>query len=40
MYVHDIMHTNSGDNHSNHLTINDDFRILLKNNHTDKLKIE
>ena len=40
IHVHNIMHTNSGDNHSNHLTMNDDFRILFKNYHTDKLKTE
>ena len=34
------MHTNSGDNFSNHLTMNDDFHILLKNIYLDKLKIE
>ena len=39
IHVHNIMHTNSGDNLSNHLTMNDDFRILFKNNHTNKMKI-
>ena len=34
------MHTNSGDNFGNHLTMNDYFSILFKNTHTDKLKIE
>ena len=40
IHVHNIMHTNSGDNFSNHLTMNDGFHILLKNNYPDKLKIE
>ena len=40
IYVHSIMHTNSGDNFSNHLTMNDDFHILLKNNYPHKLKLE
>ena len=40
IHVHIVMHTNSGDNFSNHLTINDDFRILFKNNHTNKMKIK
>ena len=34
------MHTNSGDNFSNHLTMNDNFHILFKNSLTDKLKIK
>ena len=38
--VHNIIHTNSGDNFTNHLTMNDNFSILFKNSHTDKLKIE
>ena len=38
--VHNIIHTNSGDNFTNHHTMNDNFSILLKNSHTDKLKIE
>ena len=38
--VHNIMHTNSGDNFRNHLTMNDSFSFLFKNSHTDKLKIE
>ena len=40
IHVHNIIHTNLGDNFSNHLTMNDDFSILFKNTHTDKLKIE
>ena len=40
IYVYNIMHTNSGDNLANHLTMNDDFCILFKSNHTDKSKIE
>ena len=40
IHVHNIMHTNSGDNLANHLNMNDDFRILFKNGHTDKMKIE
>ena len=40
IHVYNIMHTNSGDNFSNHLTMNDNFSILFKNSHTDKLKIE
>ena len=38
--VHNIIHTNSGDNFTNHITMNDNFSILFKNSHTDKLKIE
>ena len=38
--VHNIIHTNSGDNFTNHLTMNDNFSILFKNTHTDKSKIE
>ena len=38
--VHNIIHTNSGDNFTNHLTMNDNFSISFKNSHTDKLKIE
>ena len=38
--VHNIIHTNSGDNFTNHLTMNDNFSFLFKNSHTDKLKIE
>ena len=37
--VHNIIHTNSGDNLKNDLTMNDDFSILFKNSHTSKLKI-
>ena len=40
IHTHNIIHTNSGDNFSNHLTINDNFRILFENSLTDKLKIE
>ena len=40
IHVYNIMHTNSGDNFSNHLTMNDNFSILFKNSRTDKLKIE
>ena len=40
IHTHNIIHTNSGDNFSNHLTINDNFRILFANSLTDKLKIE
>ena len=32
--VHNIIHTNSGDDFTNHLTMNDDFSILFKNSHT------
>ena len=38
--VHNIIPTNSGDNYTNHLTMNDNFSILFKNNHIDKLKIK
>ena len=38
--THNIIHTNSGDNYTNHLTINDNFSFLFKNSHTDKLKIK
>ena len=40
IHVHNIVHTNSGDNFTNHLTMNDSFSILFKNSYTDKLKIE
>ena len=40
IHVYNIIHTNSGDNFINHLTMNDSFSILFKNTHTDKLKIE
>ena len=39
IHVHIIIHTNSGDNLKNDLTMNDDFSILFKNSHTSKLKI-
>ena len=38
--THDIIYTNSGDNYTNHLTMNDNFSFLFKNSHTDKLKIK
>ena len=38
--VYNIIHTNSGDNFTNHLTINDNFSILFKDTHTDKLIFE
>ena len=38
--TYNIIHTNSGDNYTNHLTMNDSFSFLFKNSHTDKLKIE
>ena len=38
--VHNIIHTNSRDNFTNNITMNDNFSILFKNSHTDKLKIE
>ena len=40
IYTNNIIHTNSGDNYSNHLTMNDTFPILFKNSHTPKLKIK
>ena len=40
IHVYNIIHTNSGDNFTNHLTMNDSFSILFKDTHTDKLKIE
>ena len=40
IHVHNIIHTNSGDNFINPLTMNDNFNILFENTHTDKLKIE
>ena len=40
IYAYNIIHTNLGDNLDNHLTMNDDFHILLKNNYPDKLKIK
>ena len=39
IHDHNIIHTNSGDNLKNDLTMNDDFSILFKNSHTSKLKI-
>ena len=39
IHVHNIIHTNSGDNLKNDLTMNDDFSILFKNSHTSNLKI-
>ena len=39
IHVHNIIHTNSGDNLKNDLKMNDDFSILFKNSHTSKLKI-
>ena len=38
--VYNIIHTNSGDNFTNHLTMNNNLSFLFKNSHTDKLKIE
>ena len=38
--AYNIIHTNSGDNFTNYLTMNDNFSILFKNSHTDKLKIK
>ena len=38
--IHNIIHSNSGDNLSNVLSMNDDFSFLFKNSHTDKLKIK
>ena len=40
IYTHNIIHTNSGDNYTNHQTMNDNFCILFKNTHTSKLKIK
>ena len=40
IHLHNIIHTNSGDNFTNHLTMNDNVSILFKNKHTNKLKIE
>ena len=39
IHDHNIIHTSSGDNLKNDLTMNDDFSILFKNSHTSKLKI-
>ena len=38
--AYNIIHTNNGDNFTNYLTMNDNFSILFKNSHTDKLKIK
>ena len=38
--VHNIIHTNSGNNFANYLSANNNFSFLFKNSHTDKLKIE
>ena len=35
-----IIHNYAGDNLANHLTMNDDSKILFKNRHTDKMKIK
>ena len=40
IHSHNIIHTNAGDNLANHLTMNDDFSILFKNSHTNKMKIK
>ena len=40
IYSNKIIHTNSGDNYTNHITMNDSFGILFKNSHTSKLKIK
>ena len=40
IYTNDKIHTNSGDNYTNHITMNDSFAILFKNSHTSKLKIK
>ena len=37
--VHNIIHSNSGDNFTNYISMNDNFSILFKNTITDKLKI-
>ena len=34
IHVHNIIRTNSGDNFTNYLTMNDNFSILFKNTHT------
>ena len=39
IHDHNIIHTNSGDNLKNDLTMNDDFSILFKNSHTSKSNI-
>ena len=38
IYTHNIIHTNNGDNYTNHLTMNDNFSILFKNSHTSKIE--
>ena len=40
IYSNKIIHTNSGDNYTNHIIMNDSFSILFKNSHTSKLKIK
>ena len=40
IHTYNIIHTNSGNNYTNHLTMNDNFSILFKNSHTSKLKIK
>ena len=40
IYTNDIIYTNSGDNYTNHLSMNDTFAILFKNSHAPKLKIK
>ena len=40
IHTNNIIHTNSEDNYTNHLTMNDNFSILFKNSHTSKLKIK
>ena len=39
IHTHHIIHTNSGDNFKNDITMNENFSILFKNSHTSKLKI-
>ena len=39
IHTHHIIHTNSGDNFKNDITMNDNFSILFKNSHTSKSKI-
>ena len=38
--VHNIIHINSGDNDTNHLTMNDNFSFLFKDSLSDKLKMK
>ena len=40
IHSHNIIHTNAGNNLANHLAMNDDFSILFKNSHTNKMKIK